>query len=73
MNDEQLLEEVTSVFEALEQSAWVDWGAWNPSALEPIPLRLQVADFESNYLEQNAPLETPALQVQRALGRFLGR
>ncbi|MBX3169986.1 MAG: hypothetical protein KF760_21455 [Candidatus Eremiobacteraeota bacterium] len=75
MEDAEKLEEVAALADDLEQSPWVDWGLWGDGP-EATHLRVRAADFanpESKYLEENSPQATPAVQLQRALGRFLGR
>lgn len=75
MEEADKLEEVAALADDLEQSPWVEWGLWGEEP-ESTPLRVRAGDFanpESKYLEENAPQSTPAVQLQRALGRFLGR
>jgi hypothetical protein len=75
MEEAARLEEVAALADDLEQSPWVQWGLWGQGP-ETTRLRIQAADFanpESKYLEENAPPTSPAVQLQRALGRFLGR
>ncbi len=75
MDESARLEEVSALADDLEQSPWIDWGLWGEGP-ETVRLRIRSADFanaESKYLEENEPAATPAVQLQRALGRFLGR
>lgn len=75
MEEADRLEEVAALADDLEQAPWVEWGLWGDPP-ESTFLRVRAGDFanpESKYLEENAPLATPAVQLQRALGRFLGR
>ncbi|MBS2037954.1 hypothetical protein JST97_23410 [bacterium] len=75
MDEATRLEEVAALADDLEQSPWVDWGLWGEDQ-EAVRLRIRAGDFanaESQYLEENNPPATPAVQLQRALGRFLGR
>lgn len=72
------IDNVEILIEDLDQSALVDWGLWGEEPVEEtVTLRIRAAEFESTeeggYLEDNAPVETPALLLQRALARFLGR
>ena len=76
--DEELpvsLDEVAALVDDLEQSPWVDWGLWGESP-EAIHLRIRAGEFDkvdSTYLTEHSPPETPAIRLQRALSRFLGR
>lgn len=75
MDETTRLEEVAALADDLEQAPWVDWGLWGEGP-ETTRLRIRAASFadgESKYLEENEPPATPAVQLQRALGRFLGR
>ncbi len=75
MEESERLEEVAALADDLEQAPWVGWGLWGEEQ-ESTNLRVRAGDFanpESKYLEENAPQATPAVQLQRALGRFLGR
>lgn len=75
MEEADKLEQVAALADDLEQAPWVEWGLWGEGA-ETTRLRIRAADFanaESKYLEENEPAATPAVQLQRALGRFLGR
>lgn len=75
MDDAERLEEVAALADDLEQAPWVEWGLWG-EVEETTSLRVRAADFanpESKYLEENEPEATPAVRLQRALGRFLGR
>lgn len=76
MEEAQRLEEVAALADDLEQAPWVDWGLWGDPPENTTRLRIRAAEFanpESKYLEENEPTATPAVQLQRALGRFLGR
>ncbi|MFN8611623.1 MAG: hypothetical protein U0931_29025 [Vulcanimicrobiota bacterium] len=75
MDEAARLDEVAALADDLEQAPWVEWGLWGESP-ETTQLRIRAGDFgnaESRYLEENDPPATPAVQLQRALGRFLGR
>ncbi len=75
MEEAEKLQEVATLADDLEQCPWVEWGLWGDEP-ESTRLRIRAADFanaESKYLEENGPEATPAVQLQRALGRFLGR
>lgn len=71
------LDDVEILIEDLDQSPWVDWGLWGEELPDDLQsLRVRAGDFEnpeSTYLQDKAPPETPAVQLQRALARFLGR
>lgn len=76
MQEEDRLEEVAALADDLEQSPLVEWGLWGGEEPETTPLRIRDGNFQdpdSKYLEENAPPATPAVQLQRALSRFLGR
>ncbi|MBN9417196.1 MAG: hypothetical protein J0I12_17255 [Candidatus Eremiobacteraeota bacterium] len=75
MEEAEKLDEVAALADDLEQSPWVEWGLWG-EVEETTSLRVRAGDFanaESKYLEENEPTATPAVRLQRALGRFLGR
>ena len=76
MHEEDRLDEVAALADDLEQAPWVEWGLWGEESHESTTLRIRDGNFEaadSKYLEENAPPATPAVQLQRALSRFLGR
>jgi hypothetical protein len=69
------VEEVAALVDDLEQAPWVEWGLWGESS-QGTSLRIRAAEFDksdSSYLREQAPPATPALRLQRALSRFLGR
>lgn len=71
----QRYEKVAALVDDLEAAPWVDWDLWSEEC-ETTRLRIRAADFsnaESKYLEEHHPPTTAAVQLQRALARFLGR
>lgn len=76
MQEEDRLDEVAALADDLEQAPWVEWGLWGGENPESTSLRIRDGNFQeadSKYLEENAPPATPAVKLQRALSRFLGR
>lgn len=69
-------EEVATLLDELDQSPLIEWGLWGEEEQPGQRVRMRAPNLQApaaEYLSDQGPPDSPALRLERALARFLGR